>query len=62
MSSTPLSPTANGSAPPEWDEKDFVHDWNAVEKHGPIIHSKFTIHDETLRDGIQSPSVTDPKI
>ncbi len=52
--------TGNGAG--EKPESEFIHDWNAVEKHGPIIHSKFTIHDETLRDGIQSPSVTDPKI
>ena len=43
-------------------ESEIVYDWNAAERHGPIIHSKFTLHDETLRDGIQSPSVVDPRI
>ena len=43
-------------------ESDIVHDWNAVEKFGPLIHAKFTLMDETLRDGIQSPSVTAPSI
>lgn len=44
------------------DGSRYWHDWNAVEKHGPIIHSRFRLHDETLRDGIQCPSVVDPSI
>ena len=44
------------------DDKDIIYDWNAAELHGRIIHSRFTLMDETLRDGIQCPSVTDPKI
>jgi len=43
-------------------EKEIIHDWNSVEKFGPLIHNAFTVLDETLRDGIQCPSVVDPKI
>src|SRR4029077_6621338 len=48
--------------PVTFAENEIIHDWNSVEKFGPIIHNRFTVFDETLRDGIQSPSVTDPRI
>jgi 2-isopropylmalate synthase len=41
---------------------EIIYDWNSVEKFGPIIHNQFTVFDETLRDGIQCPSVRDPRI
>jgi 2-isopropylmalate synthase len=45
------------------EEKDIIYDWNAVEKVAPLTAGrKITFFDETLRDGIQSPSVVDPKI
>ena len=43
-------------------ESEIIFDWNAAERHAPIIPRAFTVHDETLRDGIQSPSVVDPRI
>jgi 2-isopropylmalate synthase len=44
-------------------EKDFIYDWNSVEKVGPLTPGRrLEFFDETLRDGIQSPSVVDPKI
>jgi 2-isopropylmalate synthase len=43
-------------------ESDIIFDWNSVEKVAPLARGRFTFFDETLRDGIQSPSVTDPKI
>jgi 2-isopropylmalate synthase len=47
----------------ELRESDIVYDWNSVEKHGSLFGQRvITFHDETLRDGIQSPSVVDPKI
>src|SRR5277367_3715847 len=41
---------------------DFIHDWNqnyppGLKPPGPVL-----INDETLRDGLQSPSVRDPSI
>jgi 2-isopropylmalate synthase len=55
----------NGDETREADlsEADLIYDWNSVEKVAPLSPKrKFTFFDETLRDGIQSPSVVDPKI
>ncbi len=44
-------------------ETDLIYDWNEVARSGPIVRERdFQIHDETLRDGIQNPSVVDPGI
>ena len=49
--------------PAEVRESDLIYDWNAVEKrHSLSPNRKFTFFCETLRDGIQSPSVVDPDI
>ncbi len=42
------------------NESDIIFDWNELDRPGPLFRHKFTFLDETLRDGIQSPSVTDP--
>src|SRR5438128_2359598 len=39
---------------------DVIYDWNTVESRGPITTRPIVFFDETLRDGIQSPSATDP--
>ena len=44
------------------DEHEWIYDWNRINKVSPISRRKFELLDETLRDGIQSPSVTDPTI
>jgi 2-isopropylmalate synthase len=45
------------------DEKELIYDWNSVEKVAPISpRRRIQFLDETLRDGIQSPSVVDPAI
>ncbi len=41
---------------------DLIYDWNEAERQIPAIPKKFELHDETLRDGIQNPSVVDPGI
>jgi 2-isopropylmalate synthase len=47
----------------EMSERELIYDWNAVEKVAPLSpRRKVTFLDETLRDGIQSPSVVDPTI
>jgi 2-isopropylmalate synthase len=47
----------------ELSEAEIIYDWNSVEKVGPLTPGrKLEFFDETLRDGIQSPSVVDPKI
>jgi len=43
-------------------DDDIVYDWNEINRRGSVIRHDFTIMDETLRDGIQSPSVRNPSI
>ncbi len=44
-------------------EDDLIYDWNSVEKVSSLAPKRgFTFLDETLRDGIQSPSAVDPSI
>lgn len=43
------------------DEKDLIYDWNKVAPRD-IPEYKIELDDETLRDGLQSPSITDPTI
>ncbi len=51
---------------PELDYSDaskLIYDWNSKRYRGPVILNRaFELHDETLRDGIQNPSVVDPEI
>lgn len=48
------------------DESDIgrlIYDWNSKRYRGRVILNRnFELHDETLRDGIQNPSVVDPDI
>jgi 2-isopropylmalate synthase len=49
--------------PDQMKETDIVYDWNSVEKVSSLSPKhRLQFLDETLRDGIQSPSVVDPKI
>jgi 2-isopropylmalate synthase len=41
---------------------EFVFDWNEVNRKGRLLAQGFTLFDETLRDGLQNPSVEDPPI
>ena len=41
---------------------DLIYDWNEIARKGRIIPSEVEFFDETLRDGLQNPSVTDPNI
>jgi isopropylmalate/homocitrate/citramalate synthase len=47
--------------PPHSDNDDLIYDWNVV---GSVFHplKPIELDDETLRDGLQGPSVTDPPI
>jgi len=45
------------------DNHDLIYDWNSTEKVAPLSPKRrIQFLDETLRDGIQSPSVVDPSI
>lgn len=41
---------------------DLIFDWNEVNRKGRIMPKNATFFDETLRDGLQNPSVVDPGI
>jgi isopropylmalate/homocitrate/citramalate synthase len=46
------------------DERQLVYDWNRAGTNGGFDWSRARVelNDETLRDGLQSPSVTDPSL
>lgn len=44
-----------------FNEKELIYDWNTIIPSEPP-KQKIEFDDETLRDGLQSPSVTDPPI
>ncbi len=41
---------------------DLIFDWNEFDRRGRIIPKGIEFFDETLRDGLQNPSVTDPPL
>jgi 2-isopropylmalate synthase len=43
------------------DGKELIYDWNQVEERESPTH-RVLVTDETLRDGLQSPSIIHPKI
>ena len=44
------------------NEQDLIHDWNRVGAAFDWTHARVDLNDETLRDGLQSPSVKDPSL
>jgi 2-isopropylmalate synthase len=44
------------------DERDLIYDWNAVGGAFDWSRAAVELNDETLRDGLQSPSVRDPSL
>jgi 2-isopropylmalate synthase len=42
--------------------EDFIFDWNELNRKGRLVPQRFSLLDETLRDGLQNPSVVDPSI
>lgn len=43
-------------------DEHLVYDWNGINRRWRLVQPGATFFDETLRDGIQNPSVVDPKI
>jgi 2-isopropylmalate synthase len=43
-------------------EAESIFDWNVLEKKSPLTIESFELYDETLRDGIQSPTIVDPPV
>ncbi len=46
----------------ELETKDLIYDWNVANAPDPLAGKKVLLDDETLRDGLQSPSVRDPEL
>ena len=44
------------------DERELIYDWNTRGAGFDWSTAKFDLNDETLRDGLQSPSVRDPSL
>jgi len=44
------------------EERDLIYDWNAVDRPFDWGNARVDLNDETLRDGLQSPSVKDPSL
>ncbi len=42
------------------DRHNLVYDWNSVGRPEPLTTKRVYLNDETLRDGLQSPTVCDP--
>lgn len=53
---------AGGQGPEPSSRGGIIYDWNEVARKGRVIPPGFALMDETLRDGIQSPSVRNPSI
>ena len=43
-------------------EEEIIYDWNTVDNVNPITTGPLYFLDETLRDGLQSPSAVDPPV
>lgn len=48
--------------PEHVDPKTLIYDWNEKDRRGPLLRKAPRFVDETIRDGLQSPSVRDPSI
>jgi 2-isopropylmalate synthase len=44
------------------ERANFIFDWNELNRRGRLVPQPFALVDETLRDGLQNPSVLDPSI
>jgi 2-isopropylmalate synthase len=44
------------------EHAEWIYDWNAVTPPAIAAGTRVLLNDETLRDGLQNPSVTDPSI
>lgn len=44
------------------DAESLIYDWNEVARRGRVIPKGVEFFDETLRDGLQNPSVKDPTV
>jgi len=59
-----LTEPPHGATLVRMEEQQLIYDWNSAGRNGGFDWSRARIdlNDETLRDGLQSPSVTDPSL
>ncbi len=53
---------SDNKTPESWTVDDLIYDWNHADTYAGKPPRKIEFDDETLRDGLQSPSVTNPSI
>jgi 2-isopropylmalate synthase len=53
---------SDSAAPESRDSASLVYDWNEKDRRGPLLRKTPRFVDESIRDGLQSPSVTDPTV
>src|SRR6185436_19933318 len=56
------TPGCSRCRPVELSDADIIYDWNTVDERGRQFEQEILLLDETLRDGLQSPSITEPGI
>src|SRR5438270_12890915 len=57
-----LPPMLHGEGMPEASKSEWIHDWNLASAPAIPPGTRVLLDDETLRDGLQNPSVFDPSI
>src|SRR5256714_10134332 len=57
-----LPPMLHGVGMPEANKSEWIHDWNLASAPAIPPGTRVLLNDETLRDGLQNPSVYDPSI
>src|SRR5207247_7478286 len=57
-----LRPCRAPRGPQPMDERELIHDWNDAGERWQRPPGRIELDDETLRDGLQSPSVQAPSI
>jgi 2-isopropylmalate synthase len=62
FSSTSLDPSPPSSNTSPMREADLIYDWNPLDGGFDYSTARVELNDETLRDGLQSPSVSDPSM
>ena len=44
------------------DRRELIYDWNVEGQYPPKPSQRIQLNDETLRDGLQSPSALKPSL
>src|SRR2546425_3102727 len=65
MARVQLDLDCSGGDTKPMEERQLIYDWNSAggtDGHFDWTRARVDLNDETLRDGLQSPSVTDPSL